>query len=162
MKLFYERKQKGRLDEYTLTEAIELARTLVAATIASAPSEAGVGGPIDILTLTKDGVRWVGRKERSAPFPKFPGPLVVQSTFGEGKQPLDGLNCVRCRFVDMDLSYAGNADVELISPTVSGRCRLNILPEASRKMASTVDRLKRTFANKCEISEADVGSPADR
>jgi 20S proteasome alpha/beta subunit len=152
MKIFYERKQKGHLDEYTLADAIDLAKALVSATVASAPSEAGVGGPIDILVLTKDGVRWVQRKEQNAPFPAL-GPLVVGSTFGGGKIPLDGLQCVRCVFSGIDFSYAGNSDVELLSPEISGRCNLNILAGARRKQPTVVDRLERALANKCEVHE---------
>ena len=153
MKLFYERKRQGHLDEYTLEEAIELASGLVSATIMSAPQEAGVGGPIDVLTVTKDGVHWVKRKERSAPFPPPFRSRFVVSRFGGGRQPLDGLECVRCTFRDIEFSYAGDGDVELLAPNIEGNCRLKISPDARRKMPLVVDRLKHALSNKCEIIE---------
>jgi len=153
MKQFYERKQQGHLDEYNLEEATELAKALVSATITSVPSQAGVGGPIDVLTVTKNGVHWVQRKERSAPFPPPFRARFVVSTFGGGKQPLDGLECVRCTFRDIEFSYAGDGDVELLAPDIEGHCQLKVLPGARRKMPVVVDRLKRALANKCEITE---------
>jgi hypothetical protein len=153
MKLFYERKQRGHLDEYSLEEATALAKALVGATIASAPPQAGVGGPIDALTLTKDGVHWVQRKERSAPVPPPFHIRFFVSRFARSNQPLDGLECVRCTFRDMEFSYACDGDVELLAPNIEGHCGLKILPGARRKMPLVVDRLKRTLANKCEITE---------
>jgi hypothetical protein len=153
MKKFYERKQQGHLDEYSLEEATELAKALVSKTIASAPSQAGVGGPIDVLTVTKEGVHWAQRKVRSAPFPPPYRVRFFVSTFGGGKQPLDGLECVRCTFRDIEFSYAGDGDVELLAPNIEGHCRLNVLPDARHKMPLVVDRLKHTLANKCEIIE---------
>jgi hypothetical protein len=159
MKLFYERKQQGHLDEYSLKEAIELAKGLVAATIAAEPQDGGVGGPIDVLTVTRDGVHWIQRKERSAPFPPPFGNLLVAATLGGSHQPLDGLNFVQPIFNDMDLSFAGNGNVQLLKPTITGSCRLRILPGARRKMPVVVERLKRTLADKCEIKEETDPEP---
>jgi hypothetical protein len=44
MKTFYKLKKKGQLDRLSIKEAIDLAQTLVSATIANAPQTAGVGG----------------------------------------------------------------------------------------------------------------------
>jgi hypothetical protein len=153
MKLFYERKQQGGLDKYSLMEAIELAKGLAAATIAAEPPNGGVGGPIDVLTVTKDGVRWIQKKERSAPFPPPYRIMLVASSMGSGRQPLDGLNLVRPTLNNMDLSFAGDGNVQLLKPIINGSCRLRILPGARRKMPVVVDRLKRTLAGKCEIVE---------
>lgn len=151
LKLFYERKQKGHLDDYTLAEAVELARELVAVTIRLAPPDAGVGGPIDVLTLTKDGVHWVQRKERNAPFPTLSGPRLFVSMLGGEKQPLDGLLCVRCELDIRAFSYAGDQDVELLEPTIKGPCKLAILPGAHEKMPAVVNRLERMIGATCEI-----------
>jgi hypothetical protein len=69
LRKFYERKRAGTLDQFTIKEAVDLARTLVNATVALAPREAGVGGPVDILTVTPQGISWVQRKTNAAPFP---------------------------------------------------------------------------------------------
>jgi 20S proteasome alpha/beta subunit len=153
MKKFYERKKQGHLDEYSLEDAVALAKALVAATIEILPPQAGVGGPIDVLTVTKNGIHWVQRKERSAPFPPPYHVRFFGTRIGGGGQPLDGLECIRCRFHDIEFSYAGDGDVELLAPVIEGHCRLKVLPDARRKMPLVVDRLKRALANKCEIIE---------
>jgi 20S proteasome alpha/beta subunit len=153
MKKFYERKKQGRLDEYSLQEAVDLAKALVAATIEILPPQAGVGGPIDVLTVTKDGTQWVKKKEHVAPFPPPYHARFFWGSFGQGGQPLDGFECIRCTFRDIEFSYAGDGDVELLAPTIEGHCRLKVSPDARRKMPLVVDRLKHTLANKCEITE---------
>lgn len=153
MNVFYERKQQGHLDEYSLEEATKLAKALVSATIASAPPQAGVGGSIDVLTVTKSGVHWMQRKERSTPFsPPYQARFILAKITG-GKQPLDRLECVRCTFRDIEFSYAGDGDVELLAPVIEGHCRLKVSPAARRKMPLVVERLKRALADKCEITE---------
>jgi 20S proteasome alpha/beta subunit len=153
MKKFYERKKQGQLDEYSLQEGVDLAKALVAATIEILPPQAGVGGPIDVLTVTKDGMQWVKKKEHVAPFPPPYHARFFWGTFGQGGQPLDGLECIRCTFRDIDFSYAGDGDVELLAPNIEGHCRLKVLADARRKMPLVVDRLKHTLASKCEITE---------
>jgi 20S proteasome alpha/beta subunit len=157
MKKFYERKQQGHLDEYRLEEAVDLARALVAATIAALPPEAGVGGPIDVMTVTKGGIHWIQKKEHSAPFPPPFGVRFFGGTFGPGGMPLDGLECIRCTFLETKFSYAGDGDVELLSPAIDGHCQLTLSPDARRKMPQVVDRLKRALADKCEIIEQPAG-----
>jgi hypothetical protein len=100
------------------------------------------------LTFTKDGVHGVQRKERSAPFPPPFRTRFFVSTFAGSNQPLDGLECVRCTFRDVKFSYAGDGDVELLAPVIEGHRRLQVLPDARRKMPLVVDRLKRALASK--------------
>ncbi len=89
MRRFYERKRQGHLDEYSLQEAVDLAKALVAATIEILPPQAGVGGPIDVLTVTKNGTLWLSKKEHVAPFPPPYHARFFWSAFGGEGQPLD-------------------------------------------------------------------------
>lgn len=150
---FYDRKRSGHLDDFTLAEAVDLAKLLINATITLAPAEAGVGGAIDVLSVTNTGVHWVERKRNSAPFPPPFSTRMAFNKMSSSYQPLDGLQCVRCTFQDMKLTFAGNADVELLGPTFEGTCHLTILPGARQRMPVVVDRLKHLVAGKCTTSE---------
>jgi len=154
MQKFYDRKRSGHLDEFTLPEAVDLAKVLVRATIALAPAEAGVGGAIDILSVTNTGVHWVERKQTSAPFPPPIGVSVAFNEMSGGNQRLDGFQCVRCTFHDTKFTYAGNGDVQLLGSTFDGRCQLTVLPGARQRMPMVVNRLERFFAGKCATSES--------
>ena len=59
MRRYFELKKAGHLDELSLLEAEQLAAGLVQNTVKYAPEAAGVGGPIDVATLSKDGFRWI-------------------------------------------------------------------------------------------------------
>jgi 20S proteasome alpha/beta subunit len=153
MRRFYKLKRKGRLDEISLDDGVELAKQLVAATIAVAPTTAGVGGPIDILTVTKDGVRWIQRKQVTADLPPPYIARFFNSTLGAGHQDLDGLECVRCLFRDMALRYNGDRDVQLLGCTFAGSCTLTLARDARNKNPEAVARLLNLVAGKCQVIE---------
>jgi len=152
MRRFYLFKLKRRLDDLRLADGIELARTLEEATIALAPAAAGVGGPVDILTLSEAGYTWIQRKEKSAPLPPPWAIQFIGNRFIGGRQGLDGLQCLGCSFTDVDLTYNGDGDVELIQPKFDGSCRLRLGPHASEKMPHTVAALENLLRGKCEIT----------
>lgn len=151
MKRYYALKTEGQLDQFTLDEAILLARELVQATIDLAPQTAGVHGPIDIATLTGTGLHWIQRKH-AARFPS-PHPSVSNSRFRDWHQPLENLQCIHCDFTDTQLVFNGNADVQLLDSTFGGNCRLFIAQNAKRKMPEVVSSLKQLVEGKCRIIE---------
>jgi hypothetical protein len=153
LRKFYERKRAGTLDRFTIKEAVDLARTLVAATVALAPKEAGVGGPVDILTVTPQGISWVQRKTNAAAFPppfKF---RLFGGGINNGGQDLDGFECFRCTFMNAVLRYHGDGNLELVAPIIEGTCRLELSADARRKSPVVVERLLRVLSGKCEIAE---------
>ena len=148
MKRYYRLKRAGQLDRFTLADAIILARELVQATIDFAPQSWGVGGPIDLATVTRTGVHWIQRKSGNAPLPT-PHIRVTNSTFGPSPQVLDNLQCINCDFTDSHLLFAGTADVQLLDSKFGGKCRLVITPEAKRHRPDTVEALQQLIGHKC-------------
>ncbi len=151
LKLYYDRKRAGRLNDFTLSEAVDLARVLVKSTIALSPTEAGVGGPIDVAVLTPQGFSWISRKPKFAPFPPSHFVRAVASTFEGGAQPLDGMEFVLCTFRNTKLTFAGTRDVQLLGPEFLGACELVLGPGARQAMPETVSRLKALVADKCKV-----------
>lgn len=158
MRRYYRLKKEGRLDQFRLSDGILLARELVQATIDRASQAAGVGGPIDIATVTTRGIHWVQRKNTAASFPP-PHPRVSDSSFAGSVQILDGLECVRCDFTDARLFYVGSEDVQLIDSKFGGACRLTVAPDAERRRPEVVARLKALVRDKCEILVQNAGFP---
>jgi hypothetical protein len=153
MRKFYALKAEGRLDQLRLAEAAELARTLVDATIALAPPGAGVGGPVDVITVSRDGVTWLQKKHNPAPIPPPYRLRLFSSSVSKGRQELDGLECVRCTFTDVDFTYRGDADVQLIGCEFEGSCKLTLSDDAMRKNPRAVQRLRKLLSGKCEVIE---------
>jgi hypothetical protein len=151
MRKFYRLKKRGRLDDFRLADGIALARLLEEATIALSPPSAGVGGPIDIMILTKAGQKWVQKKETSAPFPPPWRVRSTRSTFEGGVQPLDGLLCLACSFKNVEFTFNGDGDVELVQPKFEGTCQLTLGPHARERMPHAVQLLENLLRGKCEI-----------
>lgn len=152
MATFYDRKRRGHLDEYTLEEAIELAKILVEATIATAPHSAGVGGPIDILTVTTSGVNWIAHKnvQRAELRSRH---RIVASRIGRTAD-LDSSEYVRCTFGDgVILRYRGEADADVIDPTFEGKCTLVLEKGAAQRRPETVKKLRTILGPQCTIRE---------
>jgi 20S proteasome alpha/beta subunit len=156
MRRYYERKVVGHLDEFSLDEAIDLAKVLIQATYRNAPDDAGVGGPIDIATVTGSGTTWIARKMNAAPPPPPYRARFFVGTFKKSGQLLDGLECVRCIFEDMAFTFSGDADVQLLGCEFRQGCSLTIKSGASRKMPQVVERLKRLMQPHCTILDEDV------
>jgi len=159
LKRYYQLKAEGRLDEFTLSDATELAKVLIETTFKYAPAEAGVGGPIDIATLTPHGFTWVSRKSRYAPVPPPFRVRFIGTQFGDEHQTLDGLECVRCTFENMDLSFEGKARPQLLGCTFKGSCKLTILPGARSRMPDAVSYLKSKMPPNCVVTDQDDPKP---
>lgn len=158
MKKYYSLKRVGRLDSFGLEDGVELAKTLVAATEELAPATAGVGGPIDVVTVTARGVNWIQKKTEVAPPPPYR--LRMSDSRIPNNMSLDGLECISCVIPDGTvLWYSGKFDAQFIDPVFEGRCNLVVYPEANRSNPQTVRRLFNLFRDHCNISGADVGNP---
>lgn len=152
MRKYYLRKATGRLDDFTILEALDLAKTLVKATVRYADSSAGVGGSIDTLTVTKNGVQWHDKKTDVAALPRpHLQQLYKLSLEGPSFQRLDGLICVLCSFKNMTLFYGGDGDVELLGAKFEGTCEVRIAPEARIKSPQVTQRLTDSLRGKCVI-----------
>ena len=145
---FYQLKRTHRLNEFTLNDAVLLAREIVQATIDLSDQDAGVGGPIDIATITQGGVRWIQRKCGSELLPRthfriYDSRLTLQT--------LDNIECVRCDFTNARLFYAGDADVQLVEAKLGGSCRLAIAPDADKKNPQVAAKLKSLVRGHCRV-----------
>lgn len=150
MRRYYLLKREKRLDQMTLKDGIALAVALVQATIDLAPAEAGVGGPIDVATVTTSGIKWIQKKANYASLPPAHS-RVNDSNFRGTFQTLDNFQCVRCDFTDAHLFYEGLSDVELVDNTFGGSCRLALAPLAETRKPDVVARLKALMDGKCRI-----------
>jgi hypothetical protein len=158
MRKYYRLKRQGTLDSFALNDAVSLARTLVEATEDMAPPEAGVGGPVDIATVTSRGVKWI--QEKKTPAPTLP-PFRVR--LSEMRIPrgmsLDGLECISCTIPDGTLlTYEGDFDAALIDTKFEGRCSLILGPNAGLKHPETVQRLFQLLKDHCNFP--GTGLPA--
>jgi Proteasome subunit len=159
MRKFYFRKRSGTLDGFTLSEGIELAKTLVKATLDTAPPSWGVGGPIDVLTVTRAGAHWLLKK----PQQDFPPPFrktMTAVTLMDAGEPLDGLQCLLCTFQNMKLSYNGDARVELVRPRFEGTCELTLGKKGEERRPDDVRYLEHLAAGHCEIKHVEVACAA--
>lgn len=149
MKRYYNLKRTGKLDQLTLSEGIILARELVQATIDLAPQSAGVGGPIDIATVTKSGFHCVQQKCRVARLHSTKL-TVTDSTFGPYQQDLDNLQCINCDFTDTHMYFAGTEDVQLLNSKFGGQCQLVIASAAKRDRPEIVQALQKEIGQECD------------
>ena len=150
MREFYRRKRSGTLDGFRLKDGIELAKTLIQATVKTAQPSWGVGGPIDILTVTKAGARWVAQKNEQALPPPFHERL-RHITMMNGLEHLDGLQCLLCTFQNMQLFYNGAGRVELVRPRFEGNCELTLGVEARQQKPLDVQYLERLVSGHGQI-----------
>ena len=156
---YYSLKASHKLDDMTLDDAVELAKALIRGTYQFCPHDCGVGGNIDIATVTERGFEAVQLKKTVAPLPP---PFVVRMIEDHisGKQELDSLSqCVRCVFIDSTLSYNGIRSVELVEPIVQGTCVLTFTKEAFLRQPKAAAQIAESFKGKCIIrNEADLSS----
>lgn len=161
MRKYYRLKRLRALDTLSLQEAVSLADTLVAATEKLSPEERGVGGPIDIATVTPQGVKWIRKKTNVAPIPapfqiRFEGGNLPKQLFG---MYIDGVQCIDCAIPDQSLFfYKGDADLELIDPIFEGRCSVILEEGAKNKQPQVVRRLISALNKRCTFS-GDLPDP---
>jgi hypothetical protein len=166
---YYRLKRDGKLNDLTLRDAVRIAELVIKATEQLAPTESGVGGPIDIATLTAArGVTWIRKKSNSAPVPPPFHVRFTMSALPVAEPPrdfaLDGVQCIRCRIANGSLfTYHGNADVELIDPIFegAGRCSVLLFENANHKQPQAVERLISALGRRCSFS-GDLPVPYPR
>ena len=152
LRKYYERKQKGRLGDYTIAEAAELAQVLIQTSIQYAPASAGVGGPVDIYAVTSHEAGWIARKPEFARLPSHHVAREFEGSY-EGGVWLDGMDCYQCTFNNVNMKYFGSADVELVESRFNNSCKLMIEPGAKQKRPEVVARLKAALGPHCQIVE---------
>lgn len=152
MREFYLRKRLGTLDGFTLKSGIELAKILIQATLKAAQPSWGVGGPVDILTVTKTGADWVVQKREQTLPPPFRRDA-QEITMVNGLEPLDGLQCLLCTFRNMKLFYQGSGRVELVRPKFEGSCELTLGNTARQQRPDDVKYLERIVSGHCQIKD---------
>jgi len=151
MRRYFELKKAGHLDKLSLSEAERLATGLVEDTVSRAPQADGVGGPIDVATLSSDGFRWIARKQNVAPLTPMFQARFIDSGVANGSQPLDGFECVRCTFRNTTFTFKGQAEFRLIQPIFRDECKVNLDADAKYKMPQAVERIRRVMGGRCRI-----------
>jgi hypothetical protein len=150
---FYRRKASGTLDSFTLKEGVDLAQAFVQATLQTSLPSWGVGGPIDVLTLTQHGTTWKVQKHEQE-FPPAFHEYRRQISMANGNELLDGLQCLLCRFENMTLRYEGLAPVELVRPKFEGKCELLLGNNARKQRPIDVQYLEQLVAGHCSVRES--------
>jgi hypothetical protein len=151
MQKYYSLKRIGKLADLTLDDGKELAHLLVEAAINYAATQPclGIGGSIDVLTITRTGTEWVQKKSEIAPSPSAYRVRVVDS---EMVGSLDGGEWLRGTVpANGTVTFSGNADVRLVSPKFEGPCTFLIGENAQRRMPAAADRLKATLKRSCDV-----------
>jgi hypothetical protein len=158
MRRYFELKKAGHLDKLSLSEAEQLAAGLVEDTVNRAPEADGVGGPIDVATLSSDGFRWIARKQNVAPLTPIFQARFIDAFADGGGQPLDGFECVRCTFRNTTFTFKGKADFRLVQPIFRDECKVNLDADAKNKMPQAVERIRRAMGARCKIMEVSGAS----
>lgn len=152
MQAYYTLKRNRRLQDLTVKEGVELATLLIEAAInyaSTQPCQLGIGGSVDVLSLTVDGAQWIHKKKEVAPSPPIYRIRVIDSDMvgiidgGEwlrGKVPPNGT-----------LIFKGHGDVRMVSPTFAGPCTFLISDGAEQRMPETVARLKTILGKACDV-----------
>ena len=158
MRRYFELKKAGHLDKLSLSEAEQLATGLVEDTVNRAPEADGVGGPIDVATLSSDGFRWIARKQNVAPLTPMFQQRLINSGAADGFQTLDGFECVRCTFRNETFTFKGTADFRLVQPIFRDECKVTLDADAKYKMPQAVERIRRVMGGHCKIMEGSGAS----
>jgi hypothetical protein len=151
MNRYYSLKRTNRLSDLTLEDGKGLARLFVEAAINYAATRPclGIGGSIDVLTVTSKGTEWVSKKtDIAAMVPLYHGRLIDSDMVG----PLDGVEWLRGTVpANGTLTFDGYGDVKVAQPRFAGPCTLIIGPDAERRMPATTERLKAIFGGACDV-----------
>jgi hypothetical protein len=160
MRKYYAFKKAATLDQLQLDDAVALSKELVEATIAEAPPSAGVGGPIDVATVTAEGVRWIQRKAAIAPSNPPWGARFFGAVLDNSGQDLDDFACVRCTFRNSTLTYDGHGAIQLIEPKFEGTCVLRLEPSAQLLNPKGTEEILSLTKNRCRVIQANLpGTP---
>jgi hypothetical protein len=164
MERYYSLKKANRLSDLTLEDGKRLAPLLVEAAItystAHPESCMGIGGSIDVLTVTKEGTEWVRKKTNTAPIPPVYRLRIEDSDMNKTVTPLDGEEWLRPRVpASAIITFNGMLDARVAQPKFAGPCTFIIGPDAERHMPETTARLKATFEKACDVYQE---SPSGR
>jgi hypothetical protein len=159
MEKYYSLKASNKLSELSLEDGEKLARVLVEAAInyAAAKPCLGIGGSVDVLSLTDGGTKWVHKKTSIAPRPPMYVARILDSQM-TGK--IDGGEWVRGRVpVNATIVFNGDLETRVVQPKFEGPCNFEIGQNAEQRMPATTARLKATFGKACDVY---VQSPSGR
>jgi hypothetical protein len=159
MEKYYSLKASNKLSELSLEDVEKLARVLVEAAInyATAKPCLGIGGSVDVLSLTDGGTKWVHKKASIAPRPPMYVARILDSQM-TGK--IDGGEWVRGRVpVNATIVFNGDLETRVVQTKFEGPCNFEIGQNAEQRMPATTARLKATFGKACDVY---VQSPSGR
>jgi 20S proteasome alpha/beta subunit len=159
MEKYYSLKASNKLSELSLEDGEKLAIVLVEAAInyAAAHPCLGIGGSVDVLSLTDGGTKWVHKKMSIAPIPPVYRARILDSQmFGR----IDGGEWVRGTVpVNATVIFNGDLETRVVQPKFEGPCNFEIGQNADQRMPGTTARLKATFGKACDVY---VQSPSGR
>ena len=149
MQRYYLLKRLGQLAELSLEEGEELAQCLIKAAIDTARPGDGVGGSVDVLTITKEGVNWVRKKDVVA----TPPPMYSIRVSGSGLAgQIDGIDCVRCTVPpNARLLFRGKREARVAQARFTGPCEFLLGSNARELMPETSDKLTAVFSIWCDV-----------
>ena len=161
VKHYFRLKSEHRLPELTLGDGKLLAGFLVKAAISHAeahPDEClGIGGDIQMLTITSQGVDWVEPLDKAKLAPAIPLYHVRISDspmFGR----IDGGQWVRTTVPpDTVVRFDGDADAIVSQPKFSGKCTFKLGAKAEERMPETAARLRSVFSPHCDVYRETAG-----
>jgi hypothetical protein len=148
-------KREHRLSELSLGDGELLARFLVQSVISYAKDYPclGIGGDLQMLAVTRQGVDWVVPldKAKLAPQPALAHVQIRDSPI-LGFQPLDGIRWIRPTvWANAVIHFDGDADASVSRPTFNGKCTFQLGAKAEEKMPETAEKLRRIFAPRCDV-----------
>jgi hypothetical protein len=161
MEKYYSLKASNKLSELSLEDGEKLARVLVEAAINYAEGHPekcfGIGGSVDVLSLTDRGTKWVHKKASIAPRPPIYRARMLDSQMvGQ----IDGGEWVRGRVpVNATIVFNGDLETRVVQTKFEGPCNFEVGQNAEQRMPTTTARLKATFGKACDVY---VESPSGR
>jgi 20S proteasome alpha/beta subunit len=151
---YYSLKRNGQLSELTLDDGKDLVELLMKAAIESARPGDGVGGSVDMLTITGEGVNWVRRKKLVASSPPM---FAVRSFDTPLPSQLDGVECVNCTVpTNALLRFEGTSAPHLPRLMFTGPCKLVLGKTAQHSMPEATRNLKSVMSGACDIVQEDA------
>jgi hypothetical protein len=155
MKRYYLLKREHQLSQLTLGDGQLLAQSLVKAVITFAsehPAQCfGIGGDVQVLDVTRDGMNWILPLDKSKLAPPTPSYRMrfVNSTM---RGRLDGAQWVRGQMsANAAVTFSGDGDVAVVQPRFAGNCTFLLIDGAEIKMPSTAQKLRTIFAPHCDV-----------
>jgi hypothetical protein len=149
-------KSENRLSELALADGVPLANVLVKAAILYSGAHSaeclGIGGDVQMLTVTAKGTERIHSLEKSKlapPVPTYPVRVMGGSSmFGR----VDGVLWARDSVSDgATITFSGDADAIVSQPRFEGKCAFVLAPGSQDRMPETAARLRAVFAPHCDV-----------